>query len=70
MIILSREKDKDMFIKFAEEHNKKIDALEAGVLVKDPDLKRVIKDLLSNCRIYSVGNNKWDIFIKYKGDME
>ena len=70
MIIITREKDKDMFIKFAEEHNKKIDALEAGVLVKDPDLKRVIKDLLSNCRIYSVGNNKWDIFIKYKEDFE
>ena len=69
MIILTREKDKDMFIKFSEEHNKYINSLAAAI----PDALesgKYIKDLLSYCKIASVGNNKWDIFIKYKGDIE
>lgn len=69
MIILTREKDKDMFIKFAEDHNKYINSLAAAI-PDALDSVKYIKDLLSYCKIASVGNNKWDIFIKYKGDLE
>ena len=71
MIILSREKDKDMFIKFAEEHNKKVSKIITELENTQGTFPTCFYiEQIKNLYIGSVGNNKWDIFIKYKGDFD
>lgn len=68
MIIITREKDKDMFIKFAEDHNKRLEIVRATLSAElDP---AVVDLVIKYAKIYSAGCNKWDMFIKYREDFE